>query len=92
MQWDVFYLNKNRKWVTKETLTETITSQGKLKMRHCWVNPNFFINGRIKVLHCIDAANAALKYLVGHKSIKVKKIITQAQAIILRLLLVIGQH
>jgi hypothetical protein len=27
MQWDAFYLNKNRKWVTKETLTETITSQ-----------------------------------------------------------------
>jgi hypothetical protein len=62
-------------------------------MRHCWVNPNFFINGRIKVLHCIDAANAALKYLVGHKSIKVNEIITQkAETMIVRLLLVTGQH
>jgi hypothetical protein len=59
-------------------------------MRHCWVNPNFFINGRIKVLHCIDAANVALKYLIGHKSIK--EIITQSQAMILRLLLVTGQQ
>jgi hypothetical protein len=27
-------------------------------------------------MHCIDAGNAALKYLVGHRSIKVKEIIT----------------
>jgi hypothetical protein len=32
--------------------------------------PYLLINGRIKglhVIHCIDAGNAALKYLVGHK-------------------------
>ena len=31
----------------------------------------------LHVIHCIDAGNAALKYLVGHRSIKVRKIITQ---------------
>jgi hypothetical protein len=39
-------------------------------------------------MNCIDADNAALKYLVGHRSIKVKEII--AQAMILRLLLMAG--
>jgi hypothetical protein len=46
-------------------------------MRH-WVNP-IVNNGRMKGLHvinCIDAGNAAFKYLVGYLSIKVKEIIT----------------
>jgi hypothetical protein len=36
------------------------------------------INGRIQGLHviqCIDAGNTALRYLVGHRSIKIKEII-----------------
>jgi hypothetical protein len=60
----------------EKILTET-TSQEKLKMRH-WVNP-IVNNGRMKGLHvinCIDAGNAAFKYLVGYLSIKVKEIIT----------------
>jgi hypothetical protein len=47
------------------------------------------INGIIKGLHvilCIDAGNAALKYLACNRSIEVKEYITQAM--ILRLLLV----
>jgi hypothetical protein len=40
-------------------------------------------------MHCIDAGNAALKYLVDHRSIKVKEIIT-LEAMILRLLLMTG--
>ncbi len=47
--------------------------------------PYLLINGRMKGLHVI---HAALKYLVGHRSIKVKEIITQAM--ILRLLLTSG--
>jgi hypothetical protein len=41
------------------------------------------------VMHCIYAGNAALKYLVGHRSIKVKEIIT-LEALILRLWLTTG--
>jgi hypothetical protein len=49
-------------------------------------------NGKMKgfnVMHCIYAGNAALKYLVGHRSIKVKEIIT-LEALILRLWLTTG--
>jgi hypothetical protein len=38
MGWDDFYLNKNRKWVTKNIGSRN-NNQEKLKMRH-WVNPN----------------------------------------------------
>jgi hypothetical protein len=47
-------------------------------MRH-WVNP-IVNNGRMKgfnAIHCIYAGNEALKYLVGHRSLKVKEIITK---------------
>jgi hypothetical protein len=39
----------------------------------------------LHVIHCIDAGNAALKYIVGHRPIKVNKIIT-LEALILKLL------
>jgi hypothetical protein len=51
------------------------------------------IDGRTKglhVIHCIDAGNATLKYLVGYRSINIEEIITQAM--ILRLLLMTCEH
>jgi hypothetical protein len=39
----------------------------------------------LHVINCIDAGKAAFKYVVGHRSIKVKEIIT-LEAMILRLL------
>jgi hypothetical protein len=50
--------------------------------------PKFSINGRMEGLHVIG--NASLKYLVGHRSIKVEEIITQAM--VLRLWLRTGKH
>jgi hypothetical protein len=43
----------------------------------------------LHVIHSIDAANAALKCLVGHRSKRVKEIITQAMMILSRLLLLV---
>jgi hypothetical protein len=34
------------------------------------------MKGLLHIIHCIDAGNAALKYLEGHRPIKVKEIIS----------------
>jgi hypothetical protein len=83
MQWDAVYLNEKRKIGYKKY------SQ-KQQVRESWkqdmVKPKFSINGRMEGLHVIG--NAALKYLVGNRSIKVEETITQAM--VLRLWLMTG--
>jgi hypothetical protein len=76
VQWDVFHLIKNWNWVTK--IIDRNNKSGKVG-NETLGEADLLINGRMNglhVIHCIDAGNAALKYLVGHRSIKVNEIIT----------------
>jgi hypothetical protein len=87
---DAVYLNKNRKWVTKKYWQNN--KPGKVENEALGI-PKLLIDGRIKglhVIHCIDAGNEALRYLVGHRSIIIEEIITLAM--ILRLLLMTCEH